>query len=104
MKKYITKEELRDIVADLAEAFMENGRYDVTLSLSHFSVCDDLKVQIQDRESSYRVISSESYSIIEKPSDSFDIVRVIENDIERHEAAMAEINKETESPIEIECA
>lgn len=103
MKKYITNEELRDIVADLADAFMENGRYDVTISLSHFSTFDDLSVQIHDRESSYEVISKESYRIIEKPSDPFDVVRAIETAIEKHEAEMSKINSETDAPVEMPC-
>ena len=103
MKKYITKEELRDIVADLAEAFMENGRYDVTISLSHLSSYDDLKVHIQDCLSSWKVISTESYRIIEKPSDAFDVVRDLETAIEKHEAETTKINQEDESPIEIPC-
>lgn len=103
MKKYITTEELRDIVADLADAFMENARYDVTLSLSHFSSADDLTVQIQDRESSYKVVSRESYRVIEKPSDPIDVVRTIETAIEKHEAEMAKINSETEAPVEFPC-
>ena len=103
MKKYVTNEELRDILADLADAFMENKRYDVTISLSHFSSCDDLKVQIQDCKSSYKTISYESYSIIDKPRDSFEVVGVIETAIEKHEAELVKVDTEAELPIEFPC-
>lgn len=103
MKKFITNEELRDIVSELADKFMENSRYDVTISLSHYTSSDDLTVQVQDRDSSYNVVSSESYKIIEKLSDSFDIIRSIETAIEKHEAEMAK-TEETESPIDLDCA
>ena len=103
MIKFITSEELRDIVYELADKFMENRRYDVTISLSHYTSSDDLTFQVQDRNSSYKVVSSESYKIIEKPSDSFDIIRSIETAIEKHEAEMAKA-EETEAPIDLDCA
>lgn len=103
MKKFITNEELRDIVSELADKFVENSRYDVTISLSHYTSSDELKIQVQDCESSYKVVGTESYQIIEKPSDSFDVVRDIETAIEKHEVEMAKA-KETESPIDLDCA
>lgn len=103
MEKFITNEELRDIVSELACKVMENSRYDVTISLSHYTSSDELKIQVQDSKSPYQVIGAESYKIIEKLSDSFDVVRDIETAIEKHEVAMAEVNKETESPVEMPC-
>lgn len=103
MKKLITNEELRDIVSELADKFMENSRYDVTISLSHYISYDELRIQVQDCKSPYQVVGTESYKIIEKPIDSFDVVRDIETAIEKHEVAMAEVNKETESPVEMPC-
>lgn len=103
MKKFITNEELRDIVSELADKFMENSRYDVTISLSHYTSSDELRIQVHDCESSYKVVGTESYRIIEKLSDSFDVVRDIETAIEKHEVAIAEVNKETESPVEMPC-
>lgn len=101
MKKYITTEELRDIVSELAGNFMENERYDITITLSHFTSRDDLTVSVQDKESAYETISNESYTIIGVPCDSIDISRNIKEAIKQHEAKMAKANNETESPIEL---
>jgi hypothetical protein len=88
MKKYVTKEELRDIVSELADIFMENGRYDVNISLAHFSSSDDLTISVMDREQAYSVVSQESYTVIERPSDCIDISRCVKEDIKRHESVI----------------
>lgn len=101
MKKYITNEELRDIVSELAGNFMKNERYDITITLSHFTSRDDLTFSVQDKESAYEIISNESYTIIGAPCDAIDISRNIKEAIKQHEAEKAKANNETESPIEL---
>lgn len=86
MENYIIKEELRDVFEELAGFFMENPRYDVTISLSHYSSRDEVKIQIQDRKSDYKVISSKTYVIINEPSGAFDISKGIEEAIKEYEA------------------
>lgn len=87
MENFITNEELRDIVSDLADCFMENKRYDVIIALSHYSSSDDLKITVQDRTKAYKVVSSMYYKIIGEPSDSFSIERKIKKAIKQYEAA-----------------
>lgn len=99
MEKFITKEELRDIVSDLADCFMENKRYDVTIALSHYSSSDDLKITVQDRTKAYKVVSNMSFKIIGEPSDSFSIERKIKEDIKQYEAASS---KAEELPVAAE--
>lgn len=101
MKKYITNEELRDIVSELAENFLENERYDITITLSHFTSRNELAFSIEDKEAVYETVSRESYTIIEVPSDSLDISRNIKEAIKQYEAEKAKANNETESPIEL---
>lgn len=86
MENYILNEELRDVLTELAELFMGNPRYDVTISFSHYSSCDEVKIQIQDRKSDYKVISSKTFVIINEPSGAFDISKGIEEAIKEHEA------------------
>lgn len=88
MEKYITKEDLREIVSDLTENFMENERYSVTISLTHLSSCDTLTVQVQDREAHFKSIHYASYDIIESPCDSYDIAKSIKASIEDHEKSI----------------
>ena len=94
MKKFITNEELRDIVSELADNFMENKRYDVTISLSHCTSSDELTVSVQDKETSYKAIFIQSYRIIERPKDAIDISRIIKMAIKQHEANDANANKD----------
>lgn len=101
MEKFITNEELRDIVSELADNFMENKRYDVTISLAHFVTNDALQISVFDIEKSYKIVADESYSIIERPKDAIDISRIIKMAIKQYEAEMASANNETESPIEL---
>lgn len=86
MENYIINEELRDVLTELAELFMGNPRYDVTISFSHYSSRDEVKIQIQDRKSEYKVISSKTYVIINEPSGAFDISKGIEEAIKEYEA------------------
>ena len=86
MENYIINEELRDVLTELAELFMGNPRYDVTISFSHYSSRDEVKIQIQDRKSDYKVISSKTYVIINEPSGAFDISKGIEETIKEYEA------------------
>jgi hypothetical protein len=86
MENYIINEELRDVLTELADFFMGNPRYDVTISFSHFSSRDELGIQIQDRESSYKTVSNKTYTIIDGPSGAFDISKGIEEAIKEHEA------------------
>lgn len=100
MEKFITTDELRDIVAELADIFMENKRYDVIITLSHYTSSDNLLVAVKDREKAYKTISSQSYQIIERPKDTIDISRIIMLAIKQHEAEITNDNNETESPFE----
>ena len=86
MEKFITIDELRDIVSELADNFMENKRYDVTISLSHCTSSDELTVSVQDKETSYKAIFIQSYRIIERPKDAIDISRIVDRAIKQHEA------------------
>ena len=86
MENYIIKEELRDVFEELAGFFMENPRYDVTISLSHYSSRDEVRIQIHDRKSDYKVISSKTYVIIPEPIGAFDISKGIEEAIKEYEA------------------
>ena len=94
MKNYITKEELRDVVSELTDNFMENERYDVTISLNHYSSRDDIAIQVMDRQNSYKVISSTSYYIIDEPCDALDVARRVKDGIIAYETAQAEIDRE----------
>jgi hypothetical protein len=104
MENFIINEELRDIVSDLADCFMENKRYDVTIALSHYSSSDDLKITVQDRTKAYKVVSSMHYKIIGGPSDSFSIERKIKEDIKQYEAASSKAEElpvaSEEQPVE----
>lgn len=86
MENFITIDELRDIVSELADNFMENKRYDVTISLSHCTSSDELIVSVIDRGSFQKAVSIESYQIIERPKDAIDISRIIKMAIKQHEA------------------
>ena len=86
MENYIINEELRDVLTELADFFMGNPRYDVTISFSHYSSRDEVKIQIQDRKSDYKVISNKTYVIIPEPSGAFSISKGIEEVIKEHEA------------------
>lgn len=100
MEKFITFDELRDIVSELADNFMENKRYDVTISLSHCTSSDELTVSVKDREAFHKAVSIESYQIIERPKDAIDISRIIKMAIKQYEAEITNADNETESPIE----
>lgn len=101
MEKFITIDELRDIVSELADNFMESKRYNVNISLDHLSFSDDLIIYVADRESSHKIIYRQSFKIIEKPKDAIDVSRIVKMAIKQHEAEMASANNEAESPIEL---
>lgn len=94
MEKFIINEELRDIVSELADNFMESKRYNVNISLDHFSSSDDLTIYVADRESSDKTIYRQSFKIIEKPKDAIDISRIVKMAIKQYEANDANANKD----------
>ena len=93
MEKFVTNEELRDILSELADNFMEEKRYDVTISLSHYITGDELRITVQDGNASYKTIANEAYKIIPALSDSFDISKNIKEAMRQNEA---DAQKETE--------
>ena len=99
MEKFVTKEELRDILSELADNFMDEKRYDVTFSLSHTLTSDSLRITIYDTEDSYKIISNETYRIISTLNDSYDISKGIKEVMRQNEAKKDEENSEATTNI-----
>lgn len=77
MKKFITKEILPDLLSDLADEFNSNcEKVAIEISLIKFTADSHptLKISVQ-KEGTWETLTEESYEIIDKLHDGFDVVK-----------------------------
>ena len=75
MEKFITKENLPDIIRDLAEEFLKRSdRVSVTLEMVQFTHNrPQLTVRVQET-ARWTVIKETKFEVIDNPMDSFDVI------------------------------
>lgn len=75
MEKFITKENLPDIIRDLAEEFLKHSdRVSVTLEMVQFTHSrPQLTVRVQETER-WTVIKETKFEVIDNPMDSFEVI------------------------------
>lgn len=101
MKKFITKEELTSVIADLVNKYEGNNRYSLSLDIRVNVYGIDLRVQALDTNNDYATAFRAEYAVIEEPLDSYDVEKEMAESLKASELRLQE---EQDDSVEIECA